>query len=417
MTLGGDEASLTAVLEQVGPQAGPALTRGLFDVLADSTSESVGSALVKRWPQLTPAGKGEAVDLLLKRPAWANALLDAVEKGGVDKADFSVEQAQRLSKLPRRGRERPREEAAGEAAEVCPIRIVKRWWTLFLPALKRHGDAAKGKAVFEQNCAKCHRHGDIGNNIGPDLTGMAVRERADLLIDVLDPNRSVEGNYRQYTIVTTDGRVLTGLLLSETKTTVELLDSEAKKHVVLREDIDALKGTKLSLMPEGFEKLGEDDMLCVLEFLTVRDKYLPAAAGQGGDDHERARHVHQQGRRRAAADLPQMGSGNGVRRAVPGDRPARRRDAERDRAVRPGRGGVEADAEVGDGAVQRRGQGDPPAERRRRLVLPVRQEGNHVDDRAAALRRRQDGGPCAPERRPHGGLHPRGGRAGVEIGV
>ena len=80
-----------------------------------------------------------------------------------------------------------------------------------------------------------------GGKIGPDLTGMAVRERADLAIDVLDPNRSVEGNYRQYTILTKDGRVLAGLLLSETKTSVELLDSTAKKHDVLREDIDALR--------------------------------------------------------------------------------------------------------------------------------------------------------------------------------
>ncbi len=279
LTLGGDEASLTAVLEQIGPQAGPALTRGLFDVLADSTSESVGSALLKRWPQLTPAGKGEAVDLLLKRPAWAKALLDAVEKGGVDKADFSVEQAQRLSKYPD-------ESVSARATKLLaaggglPNPDRQKVVDLFAPALKRHGDAAKGKMIFEQNCAKCHRHGDIGNNIGPDLTGMAVRERADLLIDILDPNRSVEGNYRQYTVVTNNGRVITGLLLSETKTTVELLDSEAKKHVVLREDIDTFKGTKLSLMPEGFEKLGQDGVLAVLEFLTVRDKFFPLPLGK-----------------------------------------------------------------------------------------------------------------------------------------
>ena len=147
--------------------------------------------------------------------------------------------------------------------------------------------------MFEKNCAKCHRHGDIGNVIGPDLTGMAVRERGDLLIDILDPNRSVEGNYRQYSVLTKDGRIMTGLLLSETKTSVELLDSEAKKHNVLREDIDEFKSTKLSLMPDGFEKLGQDDILSVLEFLTVRDEILPAAAGQGCHDHECARHVHQ----------------------------------------------------------------------------------------------------------------------------
>ncbi len=279
VSLGGDEQSLKAVLDQIGPQSGPALTAGLFDVLADSTSDAVGSAVAKRWAQLTPAGRGTAVDLLLKRPAWANALLDAVEKGGVDPADLSVEQAQRLSRYPDDAiSTRAKKLLASGGGLPNPDR--QKVVDAFLPAAKRHGDAARGLKVFEQNCAKCHRHGDLGANIGPDLTGMAVRERGDLAIDILDPNRSVEGNYRQYTILTKDGRVLTGLLMSETQTTVELMDSQAKKHDVLREDIDEFKATKLSLMPEGFEKLSEDDLLAVLEFLTIRDKFFPLPLGK-----------------------------------------------------------------------------------------------------------------------------------------
>src|SRR5262249_25374282 len=124
----------------------------------------------------------------------------------------------------------------------------------FMPITKRHGDKALGKAVFEKNCAKCHRLGSLGQSIGPDLTGIAVRDRADILIDILDPNRSAEGNYRQYNVETKKGLVLMGLLTGETRTAIELLDSEANKHIVLREDIDTIVATKLSLMPEGFEK-------------------------------------------------------------------------------------------------------------------------------------------------------------------
>jgi putative membrane-bound dehydrogenase-like protein len=279
LNLGGEADSVNAVLDQVGPQSSPSLTTGLLDLLADSTSDSVGPAVVKRWPQLAPAGRSAAVDLLLKRPAWAEALLDAVDKGAVDKADLSVEQAQRLSRYPDAAvAARAKKLLASGGGLPNPDR--QKVVDAFLPALKRHGDASRGRAVFEQNCGKCHKHGDLGANIGPDLTGMAVRERGDLAIDILDPNRSVEGNYRQYTILTKDGRVLTGLLMSETKTTVELMDSEAKKHDVLREDIDEFRATKLSLMPEGFEKLGENDLLCVLEFLTVRDKFFPLPLGK-----------------------------------------------------------------------------------------------------------------------------------------
>ena len=83
---------------------------------------------------------------------------------------------------------------------------------------------------------------------------MAALPRDELLIHILDPSRSVEGNFVQYTVATTDGRVISGLLASETKTSVELIDAEGKRQVVLREDIDEMAASKKSLMPEGFEK-------------------------------------------------------------------------------------------------------------------------------------------------------------------
>jgi hypothetical protein len=96
------------------------------------------------------------------------------------------------------------------------------------------------------------------------------------LTHIIDPSRSVEGNFVQYTVATTDGRVINGLLSSETKTTIELIDAEAKRQVVLREDIEEMKVSKKSLMPEGFEKqVSTDDVRNVLAFLTQPVKFLP----------------------------------------------------------------------------------------------------------------------------------------------
>ena len=61
------------------------------------------------------------------------------------------------------------------------------------------GDAAAGKEVFKKQCAKCHTHSGEGTKIGPDLTGMAVHPKEELLTHILDPSRSVEGNFRVYT--------------------------------------------------------------------------------------------------------------------------------------------------------------------------------------------------------------------------
>src|SRR5579871_1744812 len=99
----------------------------------------------------------------------------------------------------------------------------------FLPLTKKAGDAALGKIVFKNNCAKCHIHGTEGAQIGPNLSGVAVHSKEHLLVDILDPSRNVEGNFRVYRVEMKDGQSVSGLLASETKTTIELIDTEAKK--------------------------------------------------------------------------------------------------------------------------------------------------------------------------------------------
>lgn len=102
------------------------------------------------------------------------------------------------------------------------------------PLTKKIGDVAAGKEVFKKQCAKCHTHSGEGAKIGPDLTGMAVHPKHELLIHLIDPSRSVEGNFRVYTVSMLDGRVLSGLLASESRTAIELVDAEAKRHALQR---------------------------------------------------------------------------------------------------------------------------------------------------------------------------------------
>ncbi|MFL5243953.1 MAG: PVC-type heme-binding CxxCH protein [Gemmataceae bacterium] len=279
ISLGSDEPSIAAVMEQINAKATPTFTRGILEALGQSTSDEMGTSLISHWAELTPTARKTALALLLQRPAWAKAVLSGIEKGVIDNTDLGIDQAQQLSKHPDKAiAERANKLLASGGRLPNPDR--QKVLDGLLPLAKRHGDKAKGKVVFENNCAKCHRHGNLGQVVGPDLTGMAVRDRADLLIDILDPNRSVEGNYRQYTVETKKGLTLTGLLTAETRTAVELLDSEAKKHIILREDIDNLISSKLSLMPEGFEKLPEEDLVSLLDFLSARDKYIPLPLGK-----------------------------------------------------------------------------------------------------------------------------------------
>jgi len=144
-----------------------------------------------------------------------------------------------------------------------------------LHVTRKTGDVERGREVFKKTCAKCHKHGDIGEKIGPELTGFAVHPKDKILTEIIDPNRSVEGNYRLYTITTDSGRIYNGLLASETATAIELVDVEAKRHTILRQDIESMVATNKSLMPDGLEKeVKEAEFVDLLEFLTARGKFF-----------------------------------------------------------------------------------------------------------------------------------------------
>ncbi|HLN26936.1 MAG TPA: PVC-type heme-binding CxxCH protein [Gemmataceae bacterium] len=270
-----DTGVVSRLLALVSPRTSPQLAAGIIDALGSSESSSVGPAIVERFGSWTPAARAAGLRVLFGRADSTRALLDAVDKVQISLMDLALDQRQALASHPdRRIAERARKLLERGGGLVSPDRqkVVEQ----FLSLTRRIGNAALGKLVFKNQCSKCHTHSGEGNKVGPDLTGMAVHPKEHLLIDILDPNRSVEGNFRVYVLETKDGRFVNGLLASETRTSVELLDAEAKKQVVLRENIAELTATPKSLMPEGFEKqLSQDDLANLLEFLTQRGKFLP----------------------------------------------------------------------------------------------------------------------------------------------
>jgi putative heme-binding domain-containing protein len=138
-----------------------------------------------------------------------------------------------------------------------------------MPAAQQKGDAARGKELFTTTCAVCHTLNGEGAKIGPDLTGAGVRPRPDILIDIIDPNRSVEANYRMWNVTTKDNENYAGRLDSETATSVDILDTAGKKHTLQRKDISEMTASALSIMPAGFEQLPLSDLASLLEYLAA----------------------------------------------------------------------------------------------------------------------------------------------------
>jgi putative membrane-bound dehydrogenase-like protein len=255
-------AALLAPAVPVDLQSAALATLGSYD------AADVSTLILGRFAGFSPQLKGQATDVLLSRPAWTLALLAALEEGRLSAGELDPV---RLKLLAEHRNEAIRTRAAkllagsqlSRRADVVAV---------YRGVLEAKGDAERGKQVFAKTCAACHKVQGVGHDIGPNLAAMKARGAEAILLNVLDPNREVNPQYLSYALLTADGRQLTGLIAAETATSVTLKRADNATDTVLRIDIDQLRSSGMSLMPEGLEKqIDQAAMADLLEYLRVAE--------------------------------------------------------------------------------------------------------------------------------------------------
>jgi uncharacterized protein len=271
----GSEHILKAVESLFTPQLNPEIASKALDSLRTARVAGLSETLLGLRSSLGPQSAAGILTLMLARTDSTNDLLAAIENGQLQFADFQLDQRQALMNHPDRVvAERVAVLIKKGGATVSSNRqaLVEEW----MAVTKQSGDIDSGIAVYKKHCSQCHQHGEIGTSIGPNLTGMAVHPKEEILVNVLDPSRSVESNFRTYQILTVDGRALTGMLAGESANALRLINAQGKEEQVLREDIETMKASVKSLMPEGFESsITKQEMADLLAFLSNRGRYTP----------------------------------------------------------------------------------------------------------------------------------------------
>lgn len=267
--------SVDALERLVGPQSPASLSIGLIQAMNQSKGDGLAERFVRINQTATPALRSEVIRVMLTRPELTRVLLSTIEAGDLQISDLSTEQRGGLASHPSieiRRATRRLLQASGVAIDNNRTRLVASK----MPLTQRTGDPQLGKALFTKHCAACHVFKGEGGIVGPNLNGMSVHPKSELLTHILDPNRSVEANFRLYTVLTADGLVVSGLLAAESLTSIEVVDAQGKRHAILREDIDELLASKSSAMPEGFEQSIDDDgFVNLLEYLTQHEQFIP----------------------------------------------------------------------------------------------------------------------------------------------
>ena len=147
---------------------------------------------------------------------------------------------------------------------------------------KMRGNAEQGKIVFNTlgTCSKCHKVKGEGKEVGPDLSEIGSKlSREDMYVSILNPSAGVSHNFETYSLLTSDGLVLTGMLINQSDASVTIRNAEAIEQTVPRGDIESLKKQEVSLMPADLQKnMSVRNLIDLVDYLISLRK--PAESGQ-----------------------------------------------------------------------------------------------------------------------------------------
>lgn len=213
-------------------------------------NESLAGRLWQEKASMTQASRRQLMSGALQAKALARTLLEGIAQEAVDPNEVEPSVRAALNDA--------RDPAIRDlATRLLPPRshsaradVLKRYEV----ALSLDADPLRGEQLFAQNCHKCHERNGKGHRVGPDLTSVAGRPKEDILTSMLDPNREVAPDQTSYVVLLRDGRLLDGLLAGETAASIKLKRAEGVEETLPRDQIEELRVTGRSLMPEGLEE-------------------------------------------------------------------------------------------------------------------------------------------------------------------
>ncbi len=243
---------------------------------------AIGKSLARNYRAFHPSERPAALETLVSRPAFARALLDQVAAGKIARNDLTPFHARQILSLNDPALTKRLSEVWGELRSSSADRRARiaDLKNRLAPATLAQADRSRGRALFNRVCASCHRlHGE-GGAIGPDLTGSG-RDNLDYLLEnIVDPAATVTADFRMVVVAMNDGRVLNGLVKARTARTLTL-QTQTEAMVLDRSEIEGLKPSSSSLMPDGLlDTLKPDEIRDLIGFLAHPAQVpLPAAGG------------------------------------------------------------------------------------------------------------------------------------------
>ena len=208
--------------------------------------------VIKNFGRFRGTDRPEIVAAMVSRKSFASELINAIAEGTIAKNDLTAFDARQIRSFGDDELNKRLADAWGESRESPQERRIamEKLHKVLTEQDSEAVNLSKGRAVFAELCGKCHRLYGEGQKIGPDLTG-SNRSNLDYLIEnVIDPSAVVQADYRVSILLMEDGRILNGVVVSKSDRTLSL-QTQTEMLVVSRDEIEEIKQTSQSPMPEG----------------------------------------------------------------------------------------------------------------------------------------------------------------------
>jgi putative membrane-bound dehydrogenase-like protein len=260
-----DPAAHTAVLTAlVRPTEPLPVQLAALQAISAIPGQPAGKLILEKWSVLTPEVREAALSALITHKDRVRLLLEALEDGQVNPSSLGWPRTVRLMNYHDDTiRNRARALLAGK--EDNRKEVIQQ----YEPALALTGDLARGKLVYQQACAVCHSFGGkLGVAYGPDLAPLGNRQPANIMADILDPNKSIADGYDLWAIELNDGSHVQGIIATESPTALTLRMAGGQETVIPRQNIATLQTLPVSAMPAGLEsQINQQQMADLLAFI------------------------------------------------------------------------------------------------------------------------------------------------------
>ncbi|HEY3900900.1 MAG TPA: PVC-type heme-binding CxxCH protein [Chthoniobacter sp.] len=260
------KTSGAALLAVVNGKESADLRTTAIRALATFNDPEVTNALLaqKHWSAIVPAEREVTMTALLAQPAHVPGVLDAIESGALPKNVFSAAQRTALSKNKDAAIRDRTAKLLGAAAGGDRMKAYEAEKVVL--ALTPH--ATHGKEVFKTICSTCHRLDREGHQVGPDLLDIRSQPKESILLHIVVPDYEIAPGFAATNIELKDGRVVLGIVISDTEESVTVRGPLAVEENILRSNIGSMTASEHSLMPPGLEAMmSKQDMADLLSFL------------------------------------------------------------------------------------------------------------------------------------------------------